>query len=83
MPNGGFWMVETGLKAYGYEPDPQVVETFTKYRKNHNAGVFDAYTPEIRRLPQVRHPHRSARRLRARPHHRRLSPRGALRRRPA
>ncbi len=48
MPNGGYRMVETGLKAYGYEPDPRVTEIFTKYRKTHNEGVFDAYTPEIR-----------------------------------
>jgi formate C-acetyltransferase len=48
MPNGGYRMVETGLKAYGYEPDPRVGEIFTKYRKTHNQGVFDAYTPAIR-----------------------------------
>src|SRR5436305_11948643 len=49
MPNGGFRMVLTSLKTYGYEPDPHVVETFTKYRKTHNAGVFDAYTDDVRR----------------------------------
>ena len=49
MPNGGFRMVATALKAYGYEPDPQVTEAFTKYRKTHNDGVFDAYTADIRR----------------------------------
>ena len=49
MPNGGFRMVLNALKTYGYEPDPHVVETFTKYRKTHNEGVFDAYTPDIRR----------------------------------
>jgi len=49
MPNGGFRMIQGALKTYGYEPDPNVVETFTKYRKTHNEGVFDAYTPEIRR----------------------------------
>ncbi len=48
MPNGGYRMVENGLKAYGYEPDPRVGEIFTKYRKTHNEGVFDAYTPAIR-----------------------------------
>src|SRR5829696_5001439 len=48
MPNGGFRMVLTSLKTYGYEPDPHVVETFTKYRKTHNEGVFDAYTADIR-----------------------------------
>ena len=40
-------MVEAGLKAAGFEPDPAVHEAFTKYRKSHNDGVFDAYTPEI------------------------------------
>ena len=49
MPNGGFRMVLTALKTYGYEPDPNVVEAFTKYRKTHNDGVFDAYTADIRR----------------------------------
>jgi formate C-acetyltransferase len=49
MPNGGFRMVANALKAYGYTPDPHVVEIFSKYRKTHNDGVFDAYTEEIRR----------------------------------
>ena len=49
MPNGGFRMIVNALKTYGYEPDPHVVETFTKYRKTHNEGVFDAYTADIRR----------------------------------
>ena len=49
MPNGGFRMVQVSLKTYGYEPDPQVVEAFTKYRKTHNDGVFDAYTADVRR----------------------------------
>ena len=49
MPDGGFRMVLNALKTYGYEPDPHVVETFTKYRKTHNEGVFDAYTADIRR----------------------------------
>ena len=49
MPNGGFRMVATALKTYGYEPDPAVVEAFTKYRKTHNDGVFDAYTADVRR----------------------------------
>jgi formate C-acetyltransferase len=49
MPNGGLRMVLTALKTYGYEPDPHVVEAFTKYRKTHNEGVFDAYTAAIRR----------------------------------
>jgi formate C-acetyltransferase len=49
MPQGGLRMVLNALKAYGYEPDPHVVEAFTKYRKTHNEGVFDAYTEDIRR----------------------------------
>jgi formate C-acetyltransferase len=49
MPNGGFRMVVSALKAYGYKPDAHVVETFTKYRKTHNEAVFDAYTADVRR----------------------------------
>jgi formate C-acetyltransferase len=49
MPNGGFRMVANALKTYGYEPDPHVVDTFTKYRKTHNNAVFDAYTADVRR----------------------------------
>jgi formate C-acetyltransferase len=49
MPNGGLRMVTSALTAYGYTPDPNVVETFTKYRKTHNDGVFDAYTTDVRR----------------------------------
>src|SRR2546423_3704681 len=48
MPNGGWRMVETSLKTYGYEAPAAVVEAFTKYRKTHNDGVFDAYTADIR-----------------------------------
>ena len=47
FPYGGLRMVEAGLKAAGFEADPQVHEAFTHYRKTHNDGVFDAYTPEI------------------------------------
>ena len=47
FPYGGLRMVEGGLKAAGFEADPQVHEAFTRYRKSHNDGVFDAYTPEI------------------------------------
>ena len=49
MPNGGLRMVVAALKAYGYEPDPRVIETFSKYRKTHNEAVFDAYTADIRK----------------------------------
>jgi formate C-acetyltransferase len=41
-------LVINALKAFDYEPEPQV-ETFTKHRKTHNDGVFDAYTADIRR----------------------------------
>ena len=49
QPFGGIRMSESALKAYGFEINPEVVEVFTKYRKTHNQGVFDAYTPEMRR----------------------------------
>ncbi len=49
MPLGGWRMVEVSLKTYGFEPDPEVAEIFTKYRKTHNDGVFDAYTPDIKK----------------------------------
>ena len=48
MPNGGWRMVETAIKEAGKEPDPQVKDIFTKYRKTHNDAVFDIYTPNIR-----------------------------------
>ena len=49
FPNGGWRMVETSLKAYNFPIDPKVKEIFTKYRKTHNDGVFDAYTDDIRK----------------------------------
>ncbi|MEN9266694.1 MAG: formate C-acetyltransferase, partial [Thermostichales cyanobacterium BF4_bins_65] len=49
MPFGGIRVVEGSLTAYGYELDPQTREIFTRYRKTHNDGVFDAYTEEMRR----------------------------------
>src|SRR3954469_25151867 len=49
FPFGGLRMVEAGLKAAGFAADPQVHHAFTNYRKTHNDGVFDAYTPEIMR----------------------------------
>ncbi|MFF2351135.1 formate C-acetyltransferase [Kitasatospora sp. NPDC058115] len=48
MPNGGWRMVAGALRTYGYPVDPGLEKVFTEYRKTHNAGVFDAYTPEIR-----------------------------------
>ncbi|KAA5607728.1 pyruvate formate lyase family protein, partial [Rhodovastum atsumiense] len=47
MPNGGLRMVETGMQAYGFTPDPVVAEIWTKYRKSHNQGVFDVYSPDV------------------------------------
>ncbi len=47
MPNGGLRMVENGLAAYGFEIAPEVKEIWTHYRKSHNQGVFDVYSPEI------------------------------------
>lgn len=48
QPFGGIRMAQTACKAYGYEVDQEVVDIFTKYRKTHNQGVFDAYTPEMK-----------------------------------
>ncbi len=48
QPFGGIRMAETSCKSYGYEVDPEITEIFTKYRKTHNQGVFDVYTPEMR-----------------------------------
>ena len=54
MPYGGIKMAEEACKNYGYEPDPELHKIFTEYHKTHNQGVFDAYTPEIRK---ARHSH--------------------------
>ena len=48
QPFGGLRISESALNLYGYELDPEVKDIFTKYRKTHNEGVFDAYTPEMR-----------------------------------
>lgn len=48
MPYGGIRMAEKACGSYGYQIDPQVKAFFTVHRKTHNAGVFDAYTPEMR-----------------------------------
>jgi len=47
-PFGGIRMAKQALEAYGYEIDKEMEEIFTKYRKTHNQGVFDAYTEEMR-----------------------------------
>ncbi|WP_026834640.1 formate C-acetyltransferase [Eubacterium xylanophilum] len=49
QPYGGIRMAKQACADNGYELDPEVEEFFTIHRKTHNAGVFDAYTPEIRR----------------------------------
>ena len=54
MPYGGIKMAEEACKNYGYEPAPELHKIFTEYHKTHNQGVFDAYTPEIRK---ARHSH--------------------------
>ncbi|MFC0302511.1 formate C-acetyltransferase [Virgibacillus soli] len=48
QPFGGIRMAVNACHAYGYEVDKEVEHTFTAYRKTHNQGVFDAYTPEMR-----------------------------------
>jgi formate C-acetyltransferase len=48
MPFGGIRVVKSSLEAYGYKLDPDTERIFTKYRKTHNDGVFDAYTREMR-----------------------------------
>ena len=54
MPYGGIKMAEESCKNYGYEPNPELHKIFTEYHKTHNQGVFDAYTPEMRK---ARHSH--------------------------
>ena len=49
MPYGGIKMAEQACETYGYTPDPQLHKIFTEYHKTHNQGVFDVYTPEIRK----------------------------------
>ena len=54
MPFGGIKMAEEAAETYGYKVNPKFHKIFTEYHKTHNAAVFDAYTPEIRR---ARHSH--------------------------
>ena len=49
MPYGGIKMAEQACTTYGYEPDPELHKIFTEYCKTHNQGVFDAYTPEMKK----------------------------------
>ena len=48
QPYGGIRMAVKACEENGYHVDPQIVEFFTRHRKTHNEGVFDAYTPEMR-----------------------------------
>ncbi len=48
QPYGGIRMAEKACAENGYKVDPEISEFFTVHRKTHNAGVFDAYTPEMR-----------------------------------
>ena len=48
QPFGGIKMAEQALSLYGYQIDPEIKHIFTNYRKTHNDGVFDVYTPEMR-----------------------------------
>lgn len=49
IPNGGIKMINSSCKAYGKELNPEINKIFTEYRKTHNQGVFDVYTPDILR----------------------------------
>ncbi|APP12408.1 formate C-acetyltransferase [Lactiplantibacillus plantarum subsp. plantarum] len=49
MPFGGIRMADDALKSYGYTPDEENDKIFTEYRKTHNQGVFDVYTPDMRK----------------------------------
>ncbi len=49
QPYGGIRIAMQACSKNGYEVDPELVEFFTEHRKTHNAGVFDVYTPEMRK----------------------------------
>lgn len=49
MPYGGIKMAEQSCEMYGYKPSEKLHEIFTKYHKTHNQGVFDIYTPEMKK----------------------------------
>ena len=76
QPYGGIRMVEKACSDNGYQVDPEISGFFTIHRKTHNAGVFDAYTPEMRAC-------RKSHIITGLPDHRRLPPGGALRDRPS
>ena len=49
MPYGGIKMAEQACQTNGYEPSPELHKIFTEYCRTHNQGVFDAYTPEMKK----------------------------------
>ena len=49
MPFGGIKMAEQACTTYGYQPSEKLHEIFTKYHKTHNQGIFDIYTPEMKK----------------------------------
>lgn len=49
MPFGGIKMAEEACQTYGYTPNPEFHRIFTEYSRTHNQGVFDAYTPEMKK----------------------------------
>ncbi|MCX8132071.1 MAG: formate C-acetyltransferase [Clostridia bacterium] len=53
MPFGGMRMVTKGCESYGKKVDPDVLKIFTEYRKTHNDGVYDVYTPEMMRAKKA------------------------------
>ena len=61
MPYGGIKMAEQACEMYGYKVDPQIHDMFTKYEfKTHNQGVFDIYTPEMKKSTSQPHPYRTS-----------------------
>ena len=54
MPYGGIRIAEEACTTYGFNPNPKFHKIFTEYCKTHNQGVFDAYTPEMKK---ARHSH--------------------------
>jgi formate C-acetyltransferase len=54
MPIGGIRMADTAATSNGFAPDKKYTEIYSKYRKTHNQGVFDAYTKEV---TNARHTH--------------------------
>ncbi len=50
MPFGGIKMAEQACETYGYKPDPELHKIFNEYVTTHNQGVFDAYTPEMKKV---------------------------------